>query len=77
MSGREFVTDPDGFPFDPDKLIVVRRDGAKLADLPRRLYEEGEFWPRPDQRALMVRPGDARPGVWEHRSWDLSHPTFG
>ncbi|WP_432041881.1 VOC family protein [Streptomyces cadmiisoli] len=72
----EFATNPAGILFDPDRVIDARNRGAGLEELHRRIYVQGEFAPRPDQRQRMHVHVDG-PYVWDHSSWGPDHPTFG
>ncbi|MGY4783263.1 VOC family protein [Rhodococcus opacus] len=76
-AAEEFATNPAGILFDPDLIIEARNAGATLEELHRRIYDDGEFAPRPDQRARMHVPADREPYVWDHKSWGPDHRTFG
>ena len=74
---EEFASNWSGILFDPDKVIAARNAGADLAELHERLYHDGEFWPRPEQRRLLGQVSTIRREIWDHRSWGHEHPTFG
>jgi len=76
-AAEEFASNWSGILFDPDKVIVARNAGADLAELHRRIYTDGEFWPRPEQRKQLGTVSDVRPEVWDHATWGPDHPTFG
>ncbi|WP_053762223.1 VOC family protein [Streptomyces sp. AS58] len=72
----EFAANPAGILFDPDRVIEARNAGASLDELHRRIYDDGEFPPRPEQRARLQMPPEKEPYLWDHSSWGPDHPTF-
>ncbi|GAF43588.1 VOC family protein [Rhodococcus wratislaviensis] len=76
-AAAEFVANPAGILFDPDQVIEARNAGADLDELHKRIYDDGEFPPRPDQRTRLSLVSSVTPNVWDHPSWGSDHPTFG